>query len=99
MIFAETFFIRDKVAPNAPVFALAALESKRRIEVSSDSNITELILNHYSTLEGGICSIWGAVKFYNYYHNDKCDVYSVEGKYLKTIEEAYPSNGASIILS
>lgn len=99
MLFAESFFIRDKVAPTAPIFALAALESKRRIAVDDSDNVSDLIRKHYSELENGICSIWGIVQFYNHYHDGKCDVYSVSGEYLKTVDEKRPSNGASVLLT
>ena len=100
MIFAETFFVRERDAPTCPIFVLGVLESKRRIEVNKKDSkqIPELIRNHYEKLDNGICSIWGKVQEYHHYHKGKCDIYSVTGSYIKTSDNTVPSNGACICL-
>lgn len=101
MIFAETFFVRKRDAPTAPIFALGALESKRNIRVAKKDfkRVPELIRKHYSKLEDGEIFLWGTVKFYKHFYKGQCDIYTITGDFIRTTDKTRPSNGACIMLS
>lgn len=92
MIFAETYFVRSRDAPNCPIFALAALESMRRITVRDNDNVSKLIHQHYKSLDNGVLPVWGKIHEYKHYHQGVCDVYTVTGEYIETIREQNSSN-------
>jgi len=76
-----------------PIFALAALESRRRLSVPfknfhqdktvMNKALSQLIQSHYAEHQGKL-DVWGTIIGYHYHHSDgSIDYWSPEGQRLK----------------
>ncbi len=97
-VYVDTHFKRK----NEPVFALAMMESKRRIKIDKewvlDMNLEEvlesiggIIREHYAGAEGKL-PIWGKIYSYCYCHIDESRyIFDTEGSLAKDTEEIIES--------
>jgi len=92
-IYVNTNFKRK----SEPIFALALLESKRRIQIKAEKLIlktdeqileivAKLIVSHYKETKGNI-GIWGNIVNYVYHHYDnKTYTFNTKGKLIEDIK-------------
>lgn len=84
-IFVDTNFRRK----NEPVFALAAMESSRRIRIPKEisalsldqqiPHVTAIIRNHFNDCDGEL-PLWGAVFCYKYFYDEHSSlIFSTKG--------------------
>lgn len=91
-IFVNTNFKRK----NEPIFALASLESKRRISITNVDEITSknkdemfqilgnIIKNHYKQNSGAL-SVWGNIVNYQAHLKDELYLFDTSGNHLENM--------------
>lgn len=103
-IFVETDFIRN----NQPIFALAFMESTRRIRIPKEiyhlpldfqiPRVERLIKKHYLDCDGKL-PMWGEVKYYKYFYSEDESVVFDVGVSVVMLGDEMPPPPAKVLVN